>query len=308
MRILDLFSGIGGFHVAKPEGWSVVLSCEWDKYASRTYALNFPDTLQFGDVTTLVDVPDHDILTAGFPCQSFSIAGKQEGFNHPTQGTLFFDILRIITLKRPKAFVLENVPNLKAHDNGKTFEVILSALKATGYSVHYTVLDSSEFGVAQNRKRIYIVGFRDTSAEGFSVVGSQKCSGFSHILENAPEKYFMTNLESPSVQKMLDGVKDAGFFYQYRRYYMRKNESGLCPTLTANMGSGGHNVPLFLDAGRVRKLTPRECLRLQGFPESFKVPEGLADSHIYKQAGNSVSVPVIRAIYKEIEKCLNEHF
>lgn len=318
LKFIDLFAGIGGFHFAMDGKAECVFASEWDKNARITYEANWGEELKRngvtfgGDITAINfnEMPDFDIMCGGFPCQPFSIAGKQLGFQHATQGTLFFTLLELIKLKQPKVVFLENVKNLGSHDGGNTFKVILGSLEEAGYKVHHQILNGSTHGnVPQNRERIFIVAFKDSNAfEKFSF--PEKVELTKSLVDCLEKKqvdaaFYQTNLSSPSVQKMVEGVVKKDTIYQYRRYYMRENKSGVCPTLTANMGTGGHNVPLILDDWGIRKLTPRECLNFQGFPESFVIPSQLKNSALYKQAGNSVVVPVVTRIAEQIMKALS---
>lgn len=314
---IDLFAGVGGFHFAMDGLADCVFASEWDKNARVTYEANWGEDLKknnavfAGDITA-VDyntIPNFDILCGGFPCQPFSIAGKQLGFSHATQGTLFFNILELIKTKKPRVVFLENVKNLASHDKGNTFKVILGSLEEVGYKVHYKILNGTTHGnVPQNRERIFIVAFReDDDFNKFSFpTAIQLNKTISDCLEavQVDKKYYQTNTDSPSVKKMIECVVKKNTIYQYRRYYMRENKGGVCPTLTANMGTGGHNVPLILDDFGVRKLTPRECFNFQGFPDTFILPKQLASSALYKQAGNSVVVPVVKRIAEEIIKAI----
>ena len=310
-KFIDLFSGIGGFHIGFEGIGECVYSCEWDEPARKTYSENF-NTTEFDFDKDINDVdykhiPDHDILTAGFPCQPFSIAGTQLGFEHETQGTLFLNILKILIKKKPPYFILENVKNFKSHNKGTTYNIIMKSLRDLNYYVTDDILNASEYGnLPQNRERIYIIGFLDKEKfDSFKfpdkIPLTKKLFDIIDITKKVDDKYYQTNLKSPSVQKMLEGVTEKGFIYQYRRYYIRKNTQGVCPTLTANMGTGGHNVPLLLDDYGVRKLTPRECFTLQGFPDDYILPN-IADSQLYKQIGNAVPVPVVKRIIENITK------
>jgi DNA (cytosine-5)-methyltransferase 1 len=318
-KFIDLFSGVGGFHLGLKEKGHCVYACEWDKNARKTYAENFgaemsENNVRFDCDITKVDpnqIPDHHILAAGFPCQPFSIAGSQKGFKHETQGNLFFNIEEILKVKRPEIVLLENVKNLVSHDNGKTFEVIKSKLEKIGYQLHYKVLNSSKHGnIPQNRERIFIIGLSPLLGAKEFVFPPE--IPLTQTLENSiektrqKEKYYCDPNKSEALKKIVTGTKKEGIIYQYRRYYIRENKNGVCPTLTANMGSGGHNVPFIRDTWGVRKLTPRECFNLQGFPKSFKLAQ-IGDSSLYKQAGNSVTIPVIKALAKEIYKILDDH-
>jgi DNA (cytosine-5)-methyltransferase 1 len=276
-----------------------------------TYDLNFKNTkLIVEDIKKIGidDLPDFNFLLAGFPCQAFSIAGYREGFNDKkNRGNLFFDIARIIKKRKPEGFMLENVKNLRGHDNGNTFKIIIKTLENLGYYVKSKILNSMEYGnVPQNRERIYIVGFKNKKHyERFRfptpIPLTLKVSDL--LEEKVNEKYYYNN--KPLFKKLKDSVKEEGKVYQWRRQYVRENKNGVCPTLTANMGTGGHNVPIIKDKKGIRKLTPLECAKIQGFPKDYKLPK-LADSALYKQLGNSVSVPVIEAIAKEIKKAIED--
>ena len=315
---IDLFSGLGGFHLALNNHATCVFAAEWDPAARKTYALNFgPEMLEngapFASDITKVDpktVPDHTVLCGGFPCQPFSIAGKQKGFGHPTQGTLFFDIVKIVQEKRPRVLFLENVRNLASHDGGNTFQTILKSLEDEGYHTKHEILNGTTHGnIPQNRERIFIVSFRDKEDyDHFSfpdkIPLTVKTSDIIELNKKQDADLYQTNMDSPSVQKMVEGIKNKGSIYQYRRFYLRENKNGICPTLTANMGGGGHNVPLVMDDFGIRKLSPRECLSFQGFPMSYKLP-AIGSSHLYKQAGNSVIVPVVTRIADKIFEALH---
>lgn len=310
-KVGSMFAGIGGICLGfKNAGAEIVWANEYDKYACRTYRENFGnDYLVEGDIRN-VDVstiPDIDILTAGFPCQAFSIAGYQKGFQDE-RGNLFFEIMRVLHSKRPKAVFLENVKNLVSHDNKRTFGIISQALLSEGYHIKYKVLNTKSYGnLPQTRERIYIVGFSDIEAfNSFVFPDPVKLTTTLHdivdINQKVDDKYYYGN--SKYINMLTDAMKNRNTVYQLRRTYVRENKSGVCPTLTANMGTGGNNVPLIIDNYGIRKLTPRECLLFQGFPADFRIPKGMADSHIYKQAGNAVSVPVIERIARNIISAL----
>lgn len=316
-KYIDLFAGVGGFHFAFDKKADCVFSSEWDKNARKTYEANWGQEIKNnqirfeGDITQVdyKTIPDFDILCAGFPCQPFSIAGKQLGFTHKTQGTLFFNLLEIIKIKKPKVVFLENVKNLVSHDKGNTFKVILGALEEQGYKVHHKILNGLSYGnVPQNRERIFIVAFKEEkNYQKFSFPQPVKRNkNLSDCLEKqkVEDKFYQNNKESAAVRKMLEQVIKKNTIYQYRRYYIRENKSNICPTLTANMGTGGHNVPLILDDHGVRKLTPRECFNLQGYPANFILPENVSNAALYKQAGNSVVMPVVKAIANKIIEAL----
>lgn len=231
------------------------------------------------------------------------MAGKQLSFKHETQGTLFFNLLEIISIKKPKVIFLENVKNLVSHNNGETFAIIIKSLKNLGYYVAYKVLNSrTHSNVPHNRERIFIVGFLDKEAfDRFSFSDEiPLTTTVADFLETSvDESFYQTNLDSRAVQIMLDGITEKNIIYQFRRSYMRKSNGISCPTLTANMGTGGHNVPLLMDDKGVRKLTPRECFNLQGYSRDFVLPD-ISNSGLYKQAGNTVTVSLVQRIAKNI--------
>lgn len=311
IKFVDLFAGIGGFRLAfESVGAKCVFSAEIDKYACQTYESNFGDN-PFCDVSTLNpnDIPDFDVLCAGFPCQPFSIAGQRKGFND-TRGTLFFDIERIIKAKQPKAFILENVKGLVNHDKGNTLKVILDTLtKKLNYNVFYQVLNSKDYGVPQNRERIYIIGFKDKSIDFEFPRKLDKQVNLDDILDsnlNGSEisdtaKFnVLNNLKN---HKRYKEIKDNKFLlaYEIRKSRTTFRFDNLAPTLTAKMGTGGNNVPVLVN--QMRKLTTRECLRIQGFPDSYQIEPNKAQS--YKQIGNSVSVPLVTLVATKLITLLN---
>jgi len=305
---MDLFAGVGGIRLGfERAGFETVFANDFDPYCKATYDLNFKFVpLMVADIAKIKSssLPNFDVLLGGFPCQPFSIAGYRRGFLDTGRGDIFFEIVRILRDKRPAALLLENVKNLKTHDNGKTFRIISEALEDLGYHVKSRVLNSMEYGnVPQNRERIYIVGFQHKKhADAFEFPKPIALTkSVSDLLEkNVAEKYYYCN--SPLHKQLKKIIVSKNVVYQWRRVYVRENKSGVCPTLTANMGTGGHNVPLILDNKRIRKLTPRECARLQGFPESYKLPRDLPDTKLYKQLGNSVTVSVIERVARQMAK------
>ncbi|MFA6251544.1 MAG: transcriptional repressor LexA [Candidatus Paceibacterota bacterium] len=309
-KTIDLFAGIGGIRMGfENAGFKTVFANDFDAPCKQTYDLNFKDSkLIVEDIRKIGinDLPEFDFILGGFPCQAFSIAGYRKGFDDPkNRGNLFFDIAKIIKAKNPEGFLLENVKNLKSHDEGNTFRIIEETLKDLGYHVKAKVLNTMEYGnVPQNRERIYIVGFKNKEySDKFTFPEPIKLNvKITDLLEkNVSEKYYYNG--KPLFEKLKKDVKEEGKVYQWRRQYVRENKSGVCPTLTANMGMGGHNVPIIKDKKGIRKLTPLECSRIQGFPNSFKLPP-LADSALYKQFGNSVSVPVVEAVAKQMMKAM----
>ncbi|MEK7550122.1 MAG: transcriptional repressor LexA [Patescibacteria group bacterium] len=313
-KTIDLFAGVGGIRIGfERAGFETVFANDFDAKCKDTYDLNFKKSkLVVEDIRKIAveDLPNFDFLLGGFPCQAFSIAGYREGFNDKKdRGNLFFDIAKIIDTRRPEGFLLENVKNLKSHDGGKTFRIIQETLESFGYYMKFKVLNSMEYGnIPQNRERVYMIGFKNKDYfERFQFPEPVKLTKkIKHILEkNVPEKYYYNG--KPLYEKLKDFVKEEGRVYQWRRQYVRENKSGVCPTLTANMGMGGHNVPIVKDRKGIRKLTPRECALIQGFPEDYKLPE-ISDSALYKQFGNSVSVPVLEAIAKQMMKAMKSEF
>ncbi len=309
-KTLDLFAGIGGIRIGfERAGFETVFGNDFDAYCKATYDLNFENVpLRVSDISKIKssELPDFDILLGGFPCQPFSIAGYRRGFLDTGRGDLFFEIVRILRDKKPQAVFLENVKNLKSHDKGRTFKIISDALKDLGYHVKMEVLNSMKYGnVPQNRERVYIVGFKsEAQLNAFEfpspIVLTKKVSD---LLDKEVDKKYYYN-KSILYPILKESIKKKGVVYQWRRKYVRENKSGVCPTLTANMGMGGHNVPLVKDNKGIRKLTPRECARFQGFPENYKLPSILPDTRLYKQFGNSVTVTVIERVAKEIKKAL----
>ncbi len=305
-KTIDLFAGVGGIRLGfENAGFKTVFANDFEPQCKNTYDLNFKDSkLVVEDIRKIGidDLPKFDFLLGGFPCQAFSIAGYRQGFDDEKgRGNLFFDIARILNARKPEGFLLENVKNLKSHDGGKTFKIIQETLENLGYHLKTKVLNSMEYGnIPQNRERVYMVGFRNKDySDKFEFPSPVKLTvKITDLLEkDVPEKYYYNG--KPLFEKLKDFVKEEGKVYQWRRQYVRENKSGVCPTLTANMGTGGHNVPIIKDKKGIRKLTPLECARIQGFPSSYKIPK-LADSALYKQFGNSVSVPVIEAVGKQM--------
>ncbi len=308
---IDLFAGVGGIRIGfEKAGFKTIFSNDFDEKCKATYDLNFADVpLVVEDIRNIngKKLPYFDFLLAGFPCQAFSIAGYRQGFKDKKgRGNLFFEIARILDEKKPLGVFLENVKNLKGHDNGNTFKIIHKTLDDLGYHIKFQVLNSMDYGnLPQNRERIYIVGFRSKRFRNkFEFPDRKKLkTQFTHLLERSPDKKYYYK-GKPLFAKLKQYNIGRNSVYQWRRKYIRQNKKGVCPTLTANMGTGGHNVPIIRDFIGVRKLTPLECFRLQGFPNNFRLPKNLPDSAFYKQAGNSVAVPVVERIAKEIMSVL----
>lgn len=330
LKVGSLFAGVGGICSAfKQADCNVIWANEFDKKACETYRLNYKDTkLIEADINTLdtSEVANVDILTSGFPCQAFSIAGLRQGFDDQKgRGNLFEQTARFIGDLKPKAYMLENVKNLAGHDKGRTLEIIKEVLtKKLGYSFIPFILNAKDYGnIPQNRERIYIVGFKgesqflfddknkDTTREDiktwkFKIPEDIPLNKTIHdvLSKDKQDPKFYYSPEHKYYPILKEEMINRDTVYQWRRVYVRENKNNLCPTLTANMGTGGHNVPLIIDDYGIRKLTPDECVGFQGFPEEFKFPNEMALSHRYKQAGNSVVVPVVKRIADEIVKVL----
>ncbi|KAB2954249.1 DNA (cytosine-5-)-methyltransferase [Heliorestis acidaminivorans] len=312
-RFIDLFAGIGGMRIAfENVNGHCVFTSEWDKFCQKTYYENFGD-LPFGDITKIneKDIPDHDILLAGFPCQPFSIAGvskkqslgREHGFLDKTQGTLFFDVARIIKEKRPKAFLLENVKNLVNHDKGNTFKVITSTLRDLNYLIYYKVLDGKHF-VPQHRERIFIVGLdKHVYGENFlfefpTLPDPNKC--VKDILEKKVDpKYTLSDNLWTYLQEYARKHKAKGNGFGFGLVDL----SGVSRTLSARYYKDGSEILIPQKGKNPRKLTPRECARLQGFPEWFKIV--VSDTQAYKQFGNAVTVPVVQAVAQQLVKTID---
>ena len=311
LKMIDLFAGTGAFSYAFETTGNVdcVFANDNVKWSKEIYDSNFTHKLTLGNLNDIKTetIPKHDILTGGFPCQPFSIAGKQEGFEDE-RSNVFWKILSIIDFHKPSCVILENVKNLISHDDGKTFETIKKNLTARDYHICFKVLDTAEItGIPQHRERIYIVGIK--SQEVFSKFSLDfpnipKAQIVSLLESDVSDKYYYT-AKSSTWELVKNNVVKKNTVYQYRRVYVRENKSNECPTLTANMGGGGHNVPLILDNKGIRKLTPRECFNFQGFPSSYKLPN-ISDTNLYKLAGNAVSVPVIQLIANRMLSLLAE--
>lgn len=311
--VCSLFSGIGGIDLGFIQaGFDIVWANEMDAAACRTYRHNFPNTnLIEGDIKRIAtsDIPDCDVLTAGFPCQPFSIAGLQKGFKD-RDGNLFFEITRIIDAKRPKVVFLENVPNLMEHDDGKTFLVIFNGLAQFGYTVYYRVLASNDYGnLPQIRKRIYIVAIReDISNRLYQYSEPMELTLKSSDIINRSVKqhdiYYYT--EGKMYDRLVAHMKDRKAIYRITDTEVRWTKNQMCPTLTANMGTHKDRVHVVWDDYGIRKITLREGLDFQGFPKEFYFPNTITIDDAYKQIGNTVSVPVIARLATKIKEMLME--
>lgn len=312
-KCASFFAGVGGIDIGfLQSGFEIVYANELDTDACKTYDTNHNIKVDCRDIRTIKtdEIPDFDVMLAGFPCQAFSIAGYREGFDDKKgRGNLFFELVRILKDKKPSVVFLENVKNLVTHDNGKTMEIILKELEELNYKIQYKVLNTCKYGnIPQNRERIYIVAFlNDKHSKSFSFPNEIELLTNIHdfiIKEKVEEKYYYReNFKYYDILK--SEMKNKDTIYQWRRKYVRENKHNLCPTLTANMGTGGNNVPLILTEQGIRKLTPKECFLFQGFPKTFVLPNNMSDYKLWKQAGNSVSVPVINRIADSILEAMN---
>lgn len=305
---IDLFAGIGGTRIAfERTGCRCIFSSEWDRWSQQTYAANFGHT-PAGDITKIdaSEIPDHDILLAGFPCQPFSISGvskknalgRAHGFADETQGTLFFEIIRILKEKRPIAFLLENVKNLTSHDRGRTFRVIMRTLEnELGYSVEPGIIDAKSV-VPQHRERIFLAGFREWVPFEFPEIPDKKPK-LKNILEPwVDRKYTLTPHLWQYLRDYADKHKAMGNGFGYGLADL----NGITRTLSARYYKDGSEILVPQKNGTPRRLTPRECARLMGFPDTFRIP--VSDTQAYKQFGNSVVVPVVEAIAREMVRIL----
>ena len=318
-NIAAFFSGVGGIELGfeQTNEFRVVYANEFDKYARQTYQLNHPDIYLDGrDIHAVQpkDIPAErvDVIMGGFPCQAFSIAGYRKGFDDD-RGDLFFELLRMIEGRKPRAIFIENVKNMVGHDHGNTFKVIREALTENNYFIKWKVLNGKDYGnIPQNRERIYIVGFDTKEAyDLFEFPEEIKLTTtLSDVIDFGAvpgEAFYYREGKQRFYDELKECVTSRDTVYQWRRQYVRENKNGVVPTLTANMGTGGHNVPLILtDSGEIRKLTPKETFNVQGYPKTFKLPEGVSNGQLYKQAGNSVVVPVIKRIAENVAKALNK--
>ncbi len=309
LNFIDLFAGTGAFSLAleKNNKFKCVFSNDMMECSKKMYELNNPNhTFILEDLhkIDMNDIPSHDILCGGFPCQPFSIAGDKKGFDDK-RSNVFWKILEILSKHKPGIIILENVKNLKSHDKGQTYKTIESKLQELGYYIKISILDTSKItSIPQHRERIYIVGFLDKNIYdqfNFDFVQKEKKQISDFLEDDIPEKYYYSDRFKvfEEIKKGITKNISENVLYQYRRFYVRENKSNCCPTLTANMGGGGHNVPLLKDKNGIRKLTPRECFNLQGFPFDYKLPN-VCDSSLYKLAGNAVSVPVVDLIIEKL--------
>lgn len=315
-KLAELFTGTGAFSLAfeKTKKVETVYANDFCKNSEKIFNENFQIKLNCKDINEVKtsDIPDFDILTAGFPCQPFSIAGEQKGFDDE-RANVFWKILEIIKKKNPRVVIFENVKNLKSHDEGRTFDVITKEIDKLKYYYKYKVLNTCDCSpVPQNRERIYIICFKNKEeCDKFNFpnnIEDKEKLEINKMIEKKVNDSFYYTKESGIWDKIKDEIKEPiskNIIYQYRRYYVRENKNNVCPTLTANMGTGGHNVPLIKDEKGIRKLTPRECFNFQGFPSDYKFPTKMSNAALYKLAGNAVSFPVVEKIGKKIIEILD---
>lgn len=319
----SFFAGVGGIDLGfeQTNQFRTIYANEFDDYAAQTFELNFPDVkvdTRDIQIVPIEDIPDFDVLIAGFPCQAFSIAGNREGFDDEKgRGELFFELVRIIENKKPRVALFENVKNLVGHDNGNTFRVICEQLDILGYKYTYQVLNAINYGnMAQNRERIYIIAFRDIEDYNkfhwpLSIPLKTTVKDIIDFNSKEDDKYYYTEgkYKGDIYELLIEATKNDDInnpaIYQWRRRYVRQNKSNVVPTLTANQGEGGHNVCIVKTKYGLRKMTPRECFNAQGFPNTYQLPSDQSDAKLYKQAGNSVCVPVINRIASCILEAIN---
>lgn len=310
LTVGSLYAGVGGICLGfKNAGFDIAWANEYDKNACITYRHNFSHQLIEGDImkVDISKLEKVDVLAGGFPCQPFSVAGYRKGFND-NRGNHFFRMMEFVDAMRPKILFFENVKNLVGHDKGKTFKTIKKEILDRNYSFYAKVLNTKDYGnIPHNRERIFIIAFDNSlfSTNKNSYIFPEKETLTKTVLdiiskEKVEDKFYYR--EDKYMYKMLvEEMKRKDTVYQFRRQYVRENKSNVCPTLTANMGTGGHNVPLIKTKFGFRKLTPKECFSFQAFPEEYKLPN-IAISHLYKQAGNSVSVSVIERLANSIKE------
>ena len=324
LKMIDLFAGIGGIRIAfESNGVKCVKSSEIDKYACETYINNFSEE-PLGDITKISpnELPDFDIIAGGFPCQPFSLGGLRKGFED-TRGTLFFEVARLIKARKPKAFFLENVEGIVNHDGGKTLEVIEDTIRNLGYNFQWKVMNACDYGIPQNRKRWYCVGFRNDLNIGFEGQ-DDTCKVKYKFPEKCDLKYTVNDIVKPissedynvsetckkNIEKFLPDYLISGKYIEgsvilaneIRPSRCNFRSDGVSPCLTAKMGTGGNNVPVYIK--EMRKLTENECLRIMGFPEWYKIAPNCM--HSYKQIGNSVVVTIVSELAKEMVRVLKK--
>ena len=303
LKMIDLCAGTGAFSYAFQSTGKVniIYANDIEEASKKIYDNNFNHKLTLGNICDIdiKKIPSHNILTAGFPCQPFSIAGKREGFDD-SRSNVFWKILDIIKLHKPEFVILENVKNLITHDNGNTFKTIKTSLENENYNIIYKILNTSDItNIPQHRERIYIVCIKDKdifNKFNLNFIKEKKKEIKQLLINESINNKYYYNDENNKIHKMImENVIEHNTVYQFRRIYVRKNKNNECPTLTANMGTGGHNVPIILDNIGARKLTPRECFNFQGFPSNYNLSD-LSDAKLYKLVGNAISIPIIQLI------------
>lgn len=316
LKFIDLFCGLGGFRIAlEKQNCKCVFSSDIDEAVAKVYETNYGE-YPSGDITKIdaKDIPDFDILCGGFPCQSFSIAGKRLGFDD-ARGTMFFEVARILKEKKPKAFMLENVKGLTNHDGGKTLQTILDILDDLGYEVIYRVINSAEYGIPQSRERWYCVGIRkdlnvNIREKENEIFPTEQLLLYSldDVIDDVNEykDYTISDIAKSNIEKYLFKVKNKTskytLAYEIRPSRCQFKSNGISPCLTAKMGTGGNNVPVVVELNR--KLTEKECLKLMGYPDDYKIGKG---SQAYKQIGNSVIVPILSSIAENLVRIIKEN-
>ncbi len=303
MKVCSLFCGIGGIDLAfEQAGHSIVWANDIDKYACMTYRRNFPSTLIVeGDICNINknDIPNFEILAAGFPCQPFSICGTQKGFNDE-RGNLFFEIRKVIDAKHPNIVFLENVANLTEHDNGKTFNVIHNELAGRGYYIRYIIADACDYGMPQHRTRTYIIAFKDKSmCDRYEfpekVPLDKRLTDVIDLTQKTDEKFYY-KCGTLKYERLNNAITDDKQIYRFADFGIQASKNGISFTLKANMGTYPNRIPIVKDKFGIRNITPTECLALQGFPKTFSFPDEVPLSQKYKQAGNTVYVNIIKEL------------
>jgi DNA (cytosine-5)-methyltransferase 1 len=318
--LVDLCAGTGAFSLAfhNTNKVKTIFANDFDKNSKIIYDDNFQTKLTCIDLHKLNsqnDIPKMDILTSGFSCQPFSVAGLQNGFEDE-RSDVFWKIMDIIKIHNPRIVIFENVKNLKSHDNGNTFKKIINEIEKLNYKHKHAILNTSEITkIPQNRERIYIVCFKNINDYNLfqfpkPINETEKLKIINIIDNNVDDKYYYNTEKYKVFDEIKKGVIKhikTNTLYQYRRFYVRENKNNECPTLTANMGSGGHNVGLLLDDKGIRKLTPRECFKFQGFPDTYKLTNKLSNSALYKLAGNAVTYLVVEKLANIIVNILSKN-
>lgn len=309
MTLADFCAGTGAFSLAFEKlGFKTVYANDIESSSKKIFDANISsielDCRDIHDIDALT-LPDFDILTAGFPCQPFSIAGQKMGFAD-SRSNVFWKLLEIMSIKKPSIIVLENVKNLETHDDGNTFKIITNSLEKLGYHLKYKILETSKLtGIPHHRERIYIVGFLNKDlCERFNFPQkNKKIRNMANFIESDINDQYIYTSKSAIYEKLkkdvIIDVNENNTVYQYRRCYVRQNKNGVCPTLTCSMGVGGHNTPIIKLNDIIRKFTPRECFNLQGFPKNYILPK-LSNSKLYKLAGNAVTYKIVKYIAKQI--------